>query len=331
MKYMQELSRKNHLRITVATLTRDRSNMLRALLASLGAMHIPHDVSVFLLVVENAELDASRCMIEKYVCENGLKIHYRLEKNIGIPFARNCAANVAVELGSHLLAFVDDDEEVAKDWLLRLVAGYRRSSAVLLGGPLRMRPLPSRDLTMAQNMMQRSLQARYLRKEMRARRRANLNETPRVTIVTNNWLGETRLFTEHGLRFDEKMRFTGGTDAKFYAETKKLNLVTGWVKDAVVYETIPAERLTFSYQFRRARDQSNTHFHRRRAAKNSTVVIDLLKLAVLFVLLVFLLLSVPLTLGRSYVDLARTTGWIIGRLTAMMGKQSHLYAKVTGS
>lgn len=328
---MHAADRNHHLTVTVAALTRDRPQMLRALLDSWGTMDLPQDVTVILLVVENAKVEASRALVEGHVCANGLTVRYRLETELGIPFARNCAAKAALEFGSDLIAFVDDDEEVAKDWLARLVAGYRGSSAVLLGAPLRMRRLPADSLTLSQRLMQRSLEARYLRKEKRAARLAGLNDTPRVTIVTNNWLAETRLFSEYGLWFDEKMRFTGGTDAKFYAETKRRGLPTGWVADAHVYETVPADRLTFRYQFRRGRDQSNTHFRRKHGAIRFMDLSDWLKLVVLSASLVFLLLSLPLTRGRTYVDLARTAGWIIGRITALMGRQSRLYSKVTGS
>lgn len=328
---MHAADRNHHLTVTVAALTRDRPQMLRALLDSWGTMDLPQDVTVILLVVENAKVEASRALVEGHVCANGLTVRYRLETELGIPFARNCAAKAALEFASDLIAFVDDDEEVAKDWLARLVAGYRGSSAVLLGAPLRMRRLPADSLTLSQRLMQRSLEARYLRKEKRAARLAGLNDTPRVTIVTNNWLAETRLFSEHGLWFDEKMRFTGGTDAKFYAETKRRGLPTGWVADAHVYETVPADRLTFRYQFRRGRDQSNTNFRRNLEGRRYRAVTGMFSVVLRSFSLLVLIVSVPLSGGRTYVDLARGAGWVAGRVTALLGRRSHLYSNVTGS
>ena len=326
-----QADRNQHLNITVASLTRDRPKMLRALLRSWGSMDIPPDVSVDLLIVENSDTETSRSLVEGFDCANGLTVRYRLETELGIPFGRNCAAKAALEAGSDLLVFVDDDEEVAQDWLVRLVAGYRNSQAVLLGAPLRMRLLPPESLTFSQRMMQRSLEARYRRKERRAARLATLNDTPRVTIVTNNWLAETGLFANHGLWFDEAMRFTGGTDAKFYAEAKKLGLPTGWVADAFVYETVPADRLTFGYQFRRGRDQANTNFHRTQEARRFLGLTWPLSVALRSVSLAFLLVSLPFVGGRTYVDLARNAGWIAGRMSAVMGRRSKLYSNVTGS
>src|SRR5690606_25879411 len=112
------------------------------------------------------------------------------------------------------------------------------------------------------------IEARYAKKEMRARQRATLNSTKGVTIVTNNWIAETALFKDHNIWFDESMRFTGGTDTKFYSHVVTAGFVTGCVADAYVYEAISTERLSFSYQYKRARDQSNTQIRRKHEAKN---------------------------------------------------------------
>ena len=42
--------------------------------------------------------------------------------------------------------------------------------------------------------MLRNISNRYLDKENAAAKKATLKDTGGVTIVTNNWLGETRLF-----------------------------------------------------------------------------------------------------------------------------------------
>lgn len=328
---MTAAPRNQKLTVVVAALTRDRPQMLRALLNSLARVECPQNVTATYLIVENADKEASRSVVEATAAESGLPIRYVLEPKLGIPCARNRAAHEAIAMGADLLVFVDDDEEVAADWLLRLVDGYRKSSAVLLGAPLRMRPLPAETLSWSQRLMQRSLAARYKRKEDRAARLATLEDTPRVTIVTNNWLAETRLFSEHGVWFDEEMRFTGGTDAKFYAEVRKRGLTTGWVADAYVYETIPKERLTFGYQFRRGRDQSNTNFRRRRASGSTSAVKSLASVAIRCVFLLVMVLTFPFVGGRTYADVARNAGWITGRITALLGRRSKLYAQVTGS
>lgn len=318
------------LTITVAVLTRQRPRMLAGLIDSFAALQTPPDCEVRFLVVENDDAPHSRDVVEvRQGRLPGGALDYVLETEPGIPFGRNRAAREALAAGHDLLAFVDDDEVVAEDWLVHLIAGYRQSGAALIGAPLGIHPQQD-GLSWTQKRMHDCIRRRYARKEARAARRAGLTGTPGVTIVTNNWLAEMRIFRDHGIWFDEAMRFTGGTDAKLSAEVKKAGLPTAWVDDAYVYEIVPPERLTFAYQFARGRDQSNTNFRRKidnsGAARWSTLVSVPLKALSAVVLAVLL---IP-TNGRTMLDLARTTGWMAGRIGALFGSRSSLYARTTG-
>jgi hypothetical protein len=53
-----------------------------------------------------------------------------------------------------------------------------------------------------------------------------------------------------GLRFDEAMRFTGGSDRKFFLEASANGASICHVNDAVVRETWPAERCTLAWRLR---------------------------------------------------------------------------------
>lgn len=152
----------------------------------------------------------------------------------------------------------------------------------------------------------------------------------RVTIVTSNWLGDLRLFSDHGLRFDETLRFSGGSDAKFASDVRQMGLKCAWARDAVVLETLPPERLTCRYQYRRCRDQTIAHFHRKRAGGAPILAITVILLPLkLLALLVLLLCLVP-TGGRCISAMARTHGWLVGSLAAPLGRRSLLYAETTG-
>lgn len=326
-----QMDNQRQLKIVVACLTRQRPQMLRTLLDSIGQMSLPSAATVSCVIVENDKADQSSAIIHSLSpLQNGVEVSYFLETELGIPFGRNRAAKEALAIGADLLAFVDDDEVVAVDWLVRLVAGYRASKAVLLGAPLRAAPLhPSAGWL--QRLIHSNVVARYRKKETRAARLADLTGTPGVTIVTNNWLGELTLFSQHGIWFDEAMRFTGGTDSKFHAEVRARNLPTAWVADAFVYETIPPERLSFVYQYCRGRDQSNTAFHRKLKSERFArlKLIGSLPIRLLFVLA--LAVAVPFSRGQTLLPLARGMGWIAGRVGALFGRKSSLYKNVTGS
>ncbi len=324
-------SRSAALNITVSTLTRQRPEMLKALIQSWGALDLPAESTVRFLVVENDTTPASEATVLAFggVLANGCAIDYVLEPELGIPFGRNRAAKEAIAASADVLCFVDDDEVVARDWLDRLVQGYRDSSAVLLGAPLRAAG-PAGQETGLQRLMLRNISNRYLDKEQAAARKATLNDTGGVTIVTNNWLGETRLFTEHGLWFDETMRMTGGTDAKFYAQTVEKGLTVGWVPDAFVYETVPPGRLSFWYQAARGRDQSNTHMRRKMGTRPFNAALGFLSVPVRLLALLGAIALMPFQPDRRYIQIARTLGWLVGVLGIPFGYKSALYKKVSG-
>jgi hypothetical protein len=187
-----------------------------------------------------------------------------------------------------------------------------------------------RDLSLLDGLMDRCIERRYLRKETRAARRADLSGTPGVTIVTNNWLAETAIFSEHGIWFDEKMRFTGGTDSKLCAEVKAAGLPTAWAENAAVYEEIPLERLSVAYQFKRGRDQSSTNYHRKLEKKPIAKLNVLVSIPLKLLIVAGLVVALPFTGGRTLLDAVRTSGWIAGRLDALLGRRSDLYKTITG-
>lgn len=322
--------RDDHLDITVAVLTRQRPRMLSDLLASWREAQLPQHCTIRFLVVENDSAPHSRDLVEReaYSFTNSTLTHV-LETEIGIPFGRNSAAREALLNGSKLLVFVDDDETVARDWLVKLITGYRSSQAVLLGAPLRASVCMPEAGRLAR-IMHRNIASRYARIERRAAAKATLNSTPGVTIVTNNWLAETSLFQEHDIWFDETLRHTGGSDAKFYDDVKVRGLTTGWVADAFVYETVPTERLSFNYQYARGRDQANSHFRRKLAQDPKKGRELFAQIPIKAIIVVALAVGIPITGGKTLLACARTSGWISGRIGAVRGRRSSLYSEVTG-
>ncbi|MCH3755951.1 hypothetical protein LZC13_10040, partial [Campylobacter coli] len=59
-----------------------------------------------------------------------------------------------------------------------------------------------------------------------------------------------------GVRFDNALALAGGEDWRLWADARRLGAKTGWTPAAVAYETVPQDRLTFAYQYRRSRDIS---------------------------------------------------------------------------
>jgi len=319
------------MKVAVCVATRGRPQMLAHALRSLTRMVRPPAVELVFAVIENDFAPRSRAVVEAMRPSfDGSELHYLVEESVGIPVARNRAIDFAEQISAHVLAFIDDDEVVDGGWLVELVSAYQASGALLLGGPVLAAAAP-KGAVLKQKFVHSALARRYLRKMKRARRLSMTGRDARVTITTGNWLGSTELFTHHGLRFNEQMRFSGGSDAAFFAEVRERGLPVKWVPTAVVYETIPGERLDTGYQFRRALDQSTTSFHRklRKSKLHALSLIVTLPLRALAVAV--LAVAIIPTGGLTYLPALRGAGWMAGRIAAVCGRESTLYAQITGN
>ena len=320
------------LRVAVCVATRNRRVMLARLLTSLSELLIPDGVSPLFVIVENNQLPGSRDVVDGYQkLFDRAELVYILEPEIGIPFARNRAKDVALENGADLILFVDDDETVAADWLMNLVAAQTATGCDLVGGPVYAR-FDEPATGILDRILRNGIRNRFVRVANRAKRRAHAGNADMITVVTSNWLGTARLFTDYGLCFDTNLRFSGGSDTKFCREVRAKGLHVGWAPDAHVYETIPAERLSLSYQFQRGLEQSKASASARisRAGRLRALPAILGRtLASAFGLLIAVI-GVPLTAGDTLVDVARAAGKTVGPMLSVLGYQSNLYAKTTG-
>lgn len=323
--YFDSISR---LRVCVATITRQRPVMLKELLDSWACCEMPPSADICFVVVENGERQDCRDIVSS--AADGLDMTYLLEPRIGIPFARNRVVEHALETGADLIAFVDDDERVARDWLVELIAEYRRTGALLIGGPVDAQA-PSLALSRWRKAILRGVQQRFRAKASAAKKQSAAGRADLITIATNNWLAHRNLFAVHELRFDERNPLAGGSDAALDREVTRMGLAKSWADRALVFETMPPVRLTFAYQFRRARDQSMASFARKMEDRGRGAFYGIVAVFVVRSLAsIAITLSIPLRGGPAIVALARATGWAAGRVLGLCGSRSRLYADVTG-
>ena len=236
--------------------------MLGRLLESLAALKTPPAADVFVVIVDNDLARSAQATVMDFAARAPWPVVYEVEDRRGIPTSRNRAIATALDQHADFVAFVDDDESVSADWLAELVRTQQERHLQLVGGPVRIAP-DVVTVTRWQSDILQGIAARYARKEKAAARKVLRCVDDEIVIVTNNWLADARWLRDTGLRFDERMLLTGGTDTLFYYEAKKLGARTGWSPSAAVYESIPATRLRFRYQAARARDQVTAGFHRK--------------------------------------------------------------------
>src|SRR5579883_1155797 len=107
-------------RVAVCIATFRRPEGLRRLLSELQEQTFHGEPpAVDVVVVDNDEARSAQA-----VCRDSplARLHYVHEPRRGIPQARNRAIKTARELGCGLIAFIDDDELPANDWLDQLLS-----------------------------------------------------------------------------------------------------------------------------------------------------------------------------------------------------------------
>lgn len=318
------------LKLLVAVLTRQRPKMLRELLESWAQCTVPAGCEIEFAIIENDAEPWSRPVAEKFSGMLPGKLTYVVEPRRGIPFGRNAAADMAVERGFDLLAFIDDDEIADRNWIPALVTRYRESSAMLIGGPV-IAVADVERMSFWRRMLFKGIEHRYRQKAVKNATGFSNPTWPLPTIITNNWMADVDLFTVHHMKFDESLVLSGGSDASFDRSVSAKGLSKAWAEDARVYEQIPAERISFRYQFQRGRDQSIASARRKRKHASLFPLITL-PLVVLFrsAGMLAAAVSIPFLGGPAVISLARSSGWLCGRLIALAGGESRLYEKTTG-
>jgi lipopolysaccharide biosynthesis glycosyltransferase len=316
-------------KIAIGVCTRGRPDGLSALLDSFVHLMIPEGYSPLFIVVENDTAKSLQLLIDKFASR--LKVGeciYALETRLGIPFARNSLLDQAMAQGCEALALADDDEVVDPDWLVALHYELQGRSLHLVGGPVRILPA-AQNASMLERAIWRGLVTRYAGLEAKALRKHGNGKDHQITIVTSNWLGSLDFIREQGLRFDESLGFSGGSDTRFFRDFVSRQGRSGWAPLAIVSEHWPRARLRPGYQFRRGRDQAISHFHNSISKITPLVMVK----SVIFVVVKLLASMVlfPLALldgGRSSVRALRAFGFAVGRILALCGVKSHHYAKI---
>jgi glycosyltransferase involved in cell wall biosynthesis len=318
------------MKICIGTITRNRPEMLRALLKSYSTMALPRDAQVFFVVVENNAtvtvepvIEAARPLLAP------AEIIVAAEPRPGIPFARNAVLDIALAHGADFLTFVDDDEQVDANWLVNLLKKIQAQEFDLVGGPVLIREMPD-GATGLQKIIWKALKRRDEHVARKALKRFSRRGANSVNISTANWLGRLDFFRRTGLRFDDNIGAGSGSDRRLYKELVRLGGKAGWTIDAPVYDTVPLSRLTLAYQFARGRDHTAYLFADKSRADLPSRPVLLLKAIGRLPRIVFSVAAIPFTGGTSIMMAARLAGDMVGFIDAFRGVHGSHYKNVTG-
>jgi len=102
------------MRIDIILPTFNRAALLERTLDSVFCAERPDTLDVHVIVVDNGSTDTTRAMVHAHLNRFEGRLHYLFEPAPGKPHALN--AGIAAAEGD-LIGLIDDDEEIASDWL----------------------------------------------------------------------------------------------------------------------------------------------------------------------------------------------------------------------
>ncbi|RWZ59558.1 glycosyltransferase [Labedella populi] len=200
--------------------------------------------SASVIVVDNDPEESARGIVEKYAASRpSVPIRYHVEPVSGITAGRNRALAEAAATADDVLVFIDDDERPTERWLSLLLDTFEASDAVGVVGPVISRFAVEPDAWVTAG-------------EFFSRRRLTTGTTVEVA-ATNNLLLDLRVVREIGLEFDPVFGITGGGDTMFSRTLARTGRLV-WCDEAIVWDVVPASRVTRDWVVRRAFRSGNS-------------------------------------------------------------------------
>ena len=220
-------------KFVVAICTVKRPQMLAAALKSLINLDAPKGSEVSVLIVENDLMPSSESVISEMRMLSPFQLHYCLESEIGIPFARNRALSEAIAIGADWIAMIDDDELASRDWLTTLYNGCLRFDADVATGPI--------------DQISEGTAPHWWKPVADSR---NVTGEFRQDAYTNNVLFDVRIVKQNNLKFDRRF-IHGAEDIDFFRRAAKQGVRIVSIAEARVVEIVPLSRLSLKRYLQR--------------------------------------------------------------------------------
>lgn len=224
--------------VLVAVVSYKRPEGLRRLLMSLAAQR-PSAMAAYsmdILVVDNDVEQSALPIVEdvRQIC--AIDIAYVVEARLGIPFARNRALSVAYGK-AHWIGFLDDDEWVESDWLAELLNVRWATGADCVWGHVKPVLPPNAPRAFSDKRIFGHFEAR---------------DRTRVPLAaTNNVIFDLAFARRHGLWFDERLKYSGGSCVRFFRESVRRGMKIHVSEFGVAYEEIARSRLSWWWVIKR--------------------------------------------------------------------------------
>lgn len=234
-----------HERIVVAAATFNRPAGLAKLLDGLAALRFEGErPDVEIVIVDNSADANAQAQVEARASSFPVPLHFRHEPARGIAQVRNRALDAAIERNATRMAFIDDDEWPAPEWLERMLDLARSTGATVVVG---------------------AVQGEFEGPHADWMRRGGFFDIVRYEEGaeldfgnTSNVLFDLGFVRRHAMRFDLRFSLTGGEDTLFFDEILARGGTIRFCRSGVVFESIVPSRSTAGWLLKRWRRTGNT-------------------------------------------------------------------------
>jgi succinoglycan biosynthesis protein ExoM len=239
-----------HINVTVAIATYDRPASLGETLRSCLAQTNTLGLGIEILVVDNHPSESGRAVVES-LAGGAIPIRYVTDLTRNMSTLRNRAF---AEAKSEMVAFIDDDEVAAPDWLDQLVAALRETGADIAVGPRLAHfvgAAPAYDP-----------QGASFARDLKLPDRSLIALTapsgkPRYGLGTGNSLFHlARCFPGGETPMRESFGDAGGEDAELMVRLHRGGRKIVWVAKAFVTEIVEPRRTSIAYRMIRTRRET---------------------------------------------------------------------------
>ena len=290
--------------VAVIIITYRRPQGLIRVLEGLGQQKFSdpsHQFRVSAIVVDNDSKKSAKASVELFQLSSQLDVRYISEPAQGIPLARNKGL-AAVPANAEFLCFIDDDEWPGETWLDELLKTQRATGAdCVLGAVIPVYP----DSAPSWLVRSRVFDSWQFADQEQLKEAASNN-----VLISHAFIRKTKL------RFDERMRMTGGSDFLFFQQAVALGMRIVWSAAAPVYEEVPMSRMKLRWLVQRQFRLGNTFSVSERLVGTKLglaklVAVGFMRMLVGFALLPGLLFS-PYYGMRALMHLLRGAGTVAG-------------------
>jgi succinoglycan biosynthesis protein ExoM len=222
--------------VCVCICTYKRPELLLRALEGVHAQAIGSQLALSVVVADNDRNESARAVVSKFGAQAGFRVTYCVEPEQNIAMARNRALQNA---DADLIAFIDDDEFPAENWLAQMLETLLKYKADGVLGPVRAHfEAPPPAWLVASGLSDRPEHATGFELQWRQTR-------------TGNTLFRSEILKDVAEPFQKEFG-NGGEDQDFFRRMIERSCRFVWCNEAVAYEVVPPERCERRYWWKRA-------------------------------------------------------------------------------